>query len=275
MLNELKQTQQTISMEAAASDPEALRQTAFRLPAFLDQASEFLSKTILRMLGDYLGLKNLGWLALQAQRRPYSEMRGFPAAAPQGFKGSLVEYGKALVISVDELDDLCKDVLDPFGAWVSARIADPESLKSLTNTLKIPGLQPPKLEAAQKRLDRFFPDKTNEKQPVYGELFQRQGDWADLNNIVKKLNTYYANGKYEKVQQKLPELSELMRVLSARISEDKTSEVFQFSQVTIEQLSKVTVQVAELVEFYGVLRHRTDEFIKCVADNVDLVKENI
>lgn len=275
MLQELKKTQEVITMEAASADPETVRQASFKLPAFLSEISEFLIRTVMGVVGNYLGLKNLGWMAMHAQRRSYSELRNVPAAAPDGFKGNLVDYGHVLVLSVKELDTICKDVLDPFGAWISSKISDPESLKSLTNALKIPGLHPPKLEAMQKRLDRFFPDKVEVKQPIYGEVIARQKDWMDLNNIVKDLNTTYSNGNYERVQKKLPELSELMTVLSKRLDEDTSVQKYQLSQVTIEQLSAITFQVAQLIEFYGVLRHRSDEFMKCVADNVDLVKDKI
>ncbi len=35
------------------------------------------------------------------------------------------------------------------------------------------------------------------------------------------------------------------------------------------------MQVAEQVEFYGVLRHRVDEFLRTVELNVDIVKSHV
>ena len=274
MLNQLRHARDIISMEAVAGGNAAAAAVS-RLPSFFDKASEFLTKTVLQSLGDFFSVKNLGWLALNASRANYSELRGLQVVAPPGFKGTLAEYGNTLIKGAEEMDDLYKDVLEPFNAWLGQRVADPESLKNLTNTLRIPGLTQPKIEGIQKQLDRYFPDKAEDKPAVYGELFKRQADWVDLNNQVKKLNTLYANGNFERVQKKIPELSELLRLLSARMAEDKSAEVYQFSSVTIDKLSQVIFDVAEHVEFYGVLRHRVDEFVRIVDQNVELVKPSI
>lgn len=272
MLDQLRHARDVISMEAIAGG-NASDKAAERLPSFLDKAVEFLSHSVFNPIGDFFRTKDLSWLALNAPRKPFSEMRSLPVCVPQGFKGSLAEYGVALVKAVEEFQDLEKDVLSPFGSWISQRLADPQSLKSLTNTLKIPGLQAPKLEATQKQLDHYFPDKVDAKEIVYGEIIRRQADWSELYNTVKKLNTLYTNGKFEAVQRKVPELSNLLGVLSNRMGEFKQE--YQFSSVTTEQLSKVTYSVAEQIEFYGVIRHRVEEFLKIVNDNVELVKKHV
>lgn len=274
MLDQLRQTCDVISLEAVAGG-NAADKAADKLPSLFDQAGEFLTKTVLQSLGDFFAVKNIGWLSLNAARANYSDLRGLPVVTPQGFKGALVDYGNVLVKAVEELDDLDSDVLTPFSSWLSQRVADPESLKALTNSLKIPGLHEPKIENIQKQLDRFFPDKFDEETSVYGAVFKRQADWVELNNLVKKLNTIYANGKFEKVQKRLPELSQLLSVLAERMREDKGTEVYQFSSVNIERLSKVVYEVACHVEFYGILRHRVEEFLKAVDQNVQIVKPHI
>lgn len=274
MLDQLRQTCDVISLEAVAGG-NAVDTAVNKLPSLFDQASEFLTKTVLQTLGDFFGVKNIGWLSLNASRANYSELRGIPVTVPQGFKGSLVDYGNTLIKAVEEMDDLEADVLSPFASWLSQRVSDPESLKSLTNGVKIPGLHEPKIEGIQKQLDRYFPDKADSETAVYGEVIKRQADWTDLNNQVKKLNTIYANGKFEKIQKRLPELSHLLNVLAERMREDKGTEVYQFSSVNVEKLSKVVYEIARHVEFYGVLRSRVDEFLKTVDHNVQLVKPHI
>lgn len=269
MLNTLRHARDVISLEAVSGETAA-DQAAARLPQFLVKASDFLKQNIFNPIGNLFAVKDLAWLAMNAQRRPYSEMRGLDMRAPQGFRGSLAEYGRQLEKAVLELDDLQKDVLDPFGTWISQRISDPDSLKTLTNTLRIPGLEAPKLDALKKALDRFFPDKIDARDPIYGELFKRQGDWAEINASIKKLNTIYQNGKYEKVGQKVSELSDLMDVLARRLAEEKKD--FAISSVTTEQLAKVTYEIASMIEYYGVVRHRVEEYLKVVADNVSLAK---
>jgi hypothetical protein len=271
MLKEIQEIRDAISMEATA--PDTVQQAAARLPVLLDKASEYLSKALTQLLGDFAGIKNISWMALNAQRRPYSELRSLRIVAPEGFQGTFVEYGEFLIKTVETMEDLAQDVLEPFASWISQRIDDPDTLKSLTNTLKIPGLRTPKVESLQKSLDAFFPDGYAPNSYVYGQLFKRQSDWLEINDYVKKLNTLYANGKYEKVQKQLPDLTQLLTVLGARISEKKDVETFQVSSITLEQLSKVTFEIAELVEFFGVLRHRVDEYLQVVEANVELVKK--
>ncbi len=272
MLNQLRQARDEISMEVIAADPAPTAISA-KLAGLLEQAGEFLTKNILQKIGSVFASKDLAWLAGMAGRRPYSELRGLQLVAPQGFKGTLVDYGRHLVKTVEEVEDLDKSVLSPFHAWLSNALSDPASVRSLTNNLKIPGLQHLDYAAQQKRLDAFFPDKANMAEPIYGELIQRQGDWAELNNLVKKLNTLYASGKYEAVQKKMPDLSHLLGTLAQRLTEEGSE--FQFSSIQTDALSKVTMQVAEQVEFYGVLRHRVDEFLRTVELNVDIVKSHV
>jgi len=274
MLEQLRQTCNVISLEAAVGG-NAADKAAEKLPSLFDQASEFLTKNVLQSLGDFFSVKNIGWLSMNASRANYSDLRGLQVYVPQGFKGALVDYGDTLIKATEALDSLDADVLSPFSSWLQQRIADPESLKSLSNSLKIPGLHEPKIEGIQKQLDRYFPDKSDVTSAVYGETFKRQGDWTDLNNQVKKLNTIYSNGKYEKVQKRLPELSQLLTVLSERLREDKGTDAYQFSSVNVEKLSKVVYEVAQHVEFYGVLRHRVDEFLKAVDNNVRIVTPKI
>ena len=269
MLKELQEMSGVISLETAA--PDTAQQAAARLPSYLDQASEYLSKALTQILGDFAGIKNLGWLAMNIERRPYSELRRIEVVAPAGFRGTFVDYGQYLIKTVESVEDLHKNVLAPFSSWLAQRIDDPDSLKELTNSLKIPGLATPKIEELQKRLDSFFPDKAPDSY-VYGDVFKRQGDWITINNQVKTLNTHFANGKYEQVQKELPDVSHLLTVLGARIAEKSDVDSFQVSSITVEQLAKVTMQIAEHVEFYGVLRHRVDEYVRVMSENVEIVK---
>lgn len=272
MLHTLRHARDLISLEAL-SDGTAPIQAASRLPTFLVKASDFLKQNIFSPIGDLFAIKDLAWLAMNAQRKPYSEMRALAMRTPEGFHGSLAEYGKHLVQTAESLDDLQKDVLDPFGAWLAKGLADPASLRALTNSLRIPGLQAPKINSLKKALEHYFPAKRPADTPIYGEVIKRQGDWAEINAAVKKLHTLYQNGKYPKVGQKVQELSELMDVLSRRLNDDKDD--FVLSSVTTEQLAKVTYEIAEHIEFYGVLRHRVEEYLHAMADNVELVKKHV
>lgn len=272
MLKELRHACDVISMEAVAGG-NATDKAAARLPAFLDKAVEFLTHTVFSPIGSLFKTKDLSWLASNVAGRSYSEMRGLAVVAPQGFKGSLAEYSSALVKAVEEFQDLEKDVLSPYGSWLGQRVADPASLKALTNSLKIPGLQAPKLEATQKQLDHYFPSKVDSKEPIYGEVIRRQADWVELYNNIKKLNTLYANGKFEAVQKKVPELSQLLEVLSQRMGEFQGE--YQLSSINTERLAKVTFEIAEQIEFYGVIRHRVEELLKVVEQNVELLRPHV
>lgn len=270
MLNQLRQVRDEISMEVHATDP-APTTISTKLSSLLDQAGEFLTKNILQRIGNVFAGKDLAWLSGNANRRPYSDMRGIQLVAPQGFKGTLVDYGRHLVKTAEEVEDLDKQVLTPFHSWLSNALSDPASVRSLTNNLKIPGLQHLDYASQQKRLDAFFPEKADLKQPIYGELIQRQGDWTELSNLSKKLSTIYASGKFEAVQRKLPDVSHLLGTLAARLTEEGSE--YQFSTIQVDALSKVTYQIAEQIEFYGVLRHRVDEYLRTLEANVEIVKK--
>lgn len=274
MLKDLQAASETISLEA--QEPDTTPQATSKLLSLMERAGEFLTKTIGATVGNFFQIKDLGWLAVNASRKPYSDLRGIQLAAPQGFKGSLADYGEVLYKAAEASDVLLKDILNPFAVWLAGRLSDQESLRALTNTLKIPGFKDFKPEQWEKQLDHFFPKKTDPRTPIYGDLIRRQGDWSELNSLVKKLNALYANGHYEAIQKKVPEISHLLETLAARIDTGSADPAqFQVSSIVVDQLAKVTYQVAQAVEFYGTLRYRTEEFFKTVDDNVRLVKDSI
>lgn len=264
MLHDLRENAMSISMEAA-SGLEAADKAAERIPTFLESAAEYLNRNVFQPLSNAFATKDLNWVANELQRKNYSEMRAIKISAPENFKGSLLDYGNALLAASEDMDALHDKVLVPLDSWVNGRLGDPNSLKSLTNTLKVPGLHDMPIDALNKRLDRFFPDKADTRVPIYGEVIARQSDWKGIADTVRKINTVYANGNYEKVCKKQAELTYSLRLLAKRIGE--APEEYKLSSVTTEQLSKVVIGVAEQIEFYGVLRSRVDQYLRSISDN--------
>lgn len=267
MLHDLRETATSISMEAA-SGLEAADRAAERIPTFLESAAEYLNRNVFQPLSNAFATRDLNWVANELQRKQYSEMRPIKISAPEKFSGTFVDYGNILLAASEDMDALHDKVLVPLDAWVNGRLGDPNSLKSLTNTLKVPGLTDLHVDALNKRLDKFFPDKSTingSRAPIYGEVIVRQADWKTIADIVRKLNTVYANGNYEKVCKKQTELTYSLRLLAKRIGE--APEEYKLSSVTTEQLSKVVIGVAEQIEFYGVLRSRVDEYLRAISDN--------
>lgn len=264
MLHDLRENAMSISMEAA-SGLEAADKAAERIPTFLESAAEYLNRNVFQPLSNAFATKDLNWVANELQRKNYSEMRAIKISAPENFKGSLLDYGTALLAASEDMDALHDKVLVPLDSWVNGRLGDPNSLKSLTNTLKVPGLHDMPIDALNKRLDRFFPDKADTRVPIYGEVIARQSDWKGIADTVRKINTVYANGNYEKVCKKQAELTYSLRLLAKRIGE--APEEYKLSSVTTEQLSKVVIGVAEQIEFYGVLRSRVDQYLRSISDN--------
>lgn len=264
MLHDLRENAMSISMEAA-SGLEAADKAAERIPTFLESAAEYLNRNVFQPLSNAFATKDLNWVANELQRKNYSEMRAIKISAPENFKGNLLDYGTALLAASEDMDALHDKVLVPLDSWVNGRLGDPNSLKSLTNTLKVPGLHDMPIDALNKRLDRFFPDKADTRVPIYGEVIARQSDWKGIADTVRKINTVYANGNYEKVCKKQAELTYSLRLLAKRIGE--APEEYKLSSVTTEQLSKVVIGVAEQIEFYGVLRSRVDQYLRSISDN--------
>lgn len=267
MLHDLRETATSISMEAA-SGLEAADRAAERIPTFLESAAEYLNRNVFQPLSNAFATRDLNWVANELQRKQYSEMRPIKISAPEKFSGTFVDYGNVLLAASEDMDALHDKVLVPLDSWVNGRLGDPNSLKSLTNTLKVPGLQDLHVDTLNKRLDKFFPDKSTvngSRAPIYGEVIVRQADWKTIADIVRKLNTVYANGNYEKVCKKQSELTYSLRLLAKRIGE--APEEYKLSSVTTEQLSKVVIGVAEQIEFYGVLRSRVDEYLRAISDN--------
>lgn len=264
MLHDLRETATFISMEAA-SGLEAADRAAERIPTFLESASEYLNRNVFQPLSNAFATKDLTWVANELQRKPYSEMRPIKVSTPENFKGNLAEYGATLLAASEDMDALLDKVLSPLDAWVNTRLGDPNTLKSLTNTLKVPGLQDLHVDALSKRLDRYFPDKASNQAPIYGEVIARQADWKAIAETIRKINTVYANGNFEKVCKKQTDLTYSLRLLAKRIGE--APEEYKLSSVTTEQLSKVVIGVAEQIEFYGLLRNRVDEYLRAISDN--------
>lgn len=269
MLKNLSLQSDFISMESAAGDA-GLQKATGRLPDYLSKVSRFLNESIIMPITAFASGKDLGWLALNANRYSYPDWRSFRMEAPHGFKGSLAEYGKDLVAATELMHKLESEVLAPYMTFVSERLSDPSSMKSLSTTIKVPGMHDVDYARVAKKLETYFPDKKVSEEPIYSEVIRRQADWVDINNAVQRLSALYGDGHYEAVIKRTRELGDLVNVLADRLTNDK--EEFVASPVIVNALSKLTLAVAQQVEFYGILRGRVSEYQESVEASLKQVR---
>jgi len=269
MLKNLSLQSDFVSMESSAGDA-GLQKATGRLPDYLVKVSHFLNENIVKPITAFAAGKDLGWLALNANRYSYPEWRSFRMEAPHGFQGSLAEYGKDLVTATTLMQKLESDVLAPYMTFVAERLSDPTSMKSLSTTIKVPGMHDVDYARVAKKLESYFPDKKVSEEPVYSDVIRRQADWIDINNSVQHLAAMYNDGHYEAVVKRTRELGELVNVLADRLTHNK--EEFIASPVIVNALSKLTLAVAQQVEFYGVLRSRVSEYQESIEASLKQVR---
>lgn len=265
MHKELEYMHSVISLESQSDATVA--SAAERIPGFLDKITEFFTQNVAQPIGTLFSRKDVVWMADNASRRPFNEMRGYRVYVPVGFKGSLADYGQLLLEAAGKMDRILDEVLVPYGRWVAEKVSNPKSLSNLTNTLQIPGLKDLDIRPLEVRLDAFFPDRNRHTTAIYGEVFARQQDWERCSSALRKLEDLYKNGRYDRTRAKVRELSELLEKLAVVIRENRIE--YQVSSVTIKQLSDITFEIAKMVEFYGILRHRVDEYARSMQDTVD------
>lgn len=264
-LDQLRRQRDIISLEAD-SGGAAMAQAASRLPAFFTSVREAISKQLNNM-GDLLfGKTDLKRFALRMQRVPYASLRNEPAVVPPGLHTDLLTYGRHLTAACASVQDIDKDSLAPYAAWLQSKLGNPSSLASLTNALDIRGYKPLGIKSLQDTLnDCFLPDNVKQPHEVpYGQAIRRQNDWSAIADVVSQLEHCCTEKSHRQVVQRLDDIDELVQKLLTRIKEDP--EQYKLSSKTLTTLSNVSYSIATEVEFYALLRHHVREYVTAVQE---------
>lgn len=265
MLEQLQRDSAVISLEAQSGQ---LSEAVGRLPDFFSGLKTAFTKYLAQPLSSFFSRHDITWFSREVQKVQYVGLREVEVFTPAGLKVDFLTYAQVLTGATKSALTLKQDVLIPFTKWLGAKLGSPTSLNALTGNLAIAGYHPHDTEKLQKQIsDCFVSSGKLEVVAPYAAAIKRNGDWAPLSKDVAELLSAFSDAHHKEIVGLVNEATGLMDTLLRRIQEEP--DVYKLSPATLQALATIAYQIGCEIEFYGLLRHRVDEFGKALDDSIN------
>lgn len=272
MLDQLKLASEEISLEAI-SGGASVAQALSRLPLYLDNAKQFYVKNIGEPVKTLFAKKDLVWFAQKVQPVSYVDLREVEVFVPAGLKTDLLSYSDVLLEAASYTNTFRLEVLDPFTKWLAGKLAEPSSLNSLRPALEIEGFEKRDLDKITKKLTACFDEKAANGVAPYGKAVKRNADWTKIVANAVELQARFLKDDHMLVLQQMNKTTDLLDTLLNRIQQEP--ETYQVSGPVVSSIAKVAYAVAKEIEFYGIVRFRTEEFSHALNETQSKLQEVI
>lgn len=196
---------------------------------------------------------------LQSVKKPnFADIRKIPYAVhrktlvngPQGLRTDYATYGAAVYQAALLSSKLLSDQLYPFRTWVSTLLADPTKLNS--QSVGKSGVVDfgSELKSVQDSLTGCINREDPTTKFQYGDLVRQNSTWelhyANMNDSI----TLYNRVGHRQALDAVADITSLLDTLMERIKDEP--ENYVMSGPVAAELSKVCLQMANLVEFYSI-----------------------
>lgn len=265
MLHELRRASDVISLEAQQGD---LSKATGRLPDFFTGLKTAFNEYLAKPLSTFFSRHDINWFSREVQKAQYVGLREVEVVTPPGLKVDFLTYAEKLIAGTKAMLTLKQDVLVPFNSWLGAKLGNPSALNALTGNLNIAGLKPHDVEKLHADILACFQDHGKlEVLSTYGNVIKRNGDWNALSKHVADLLNAFSDAHHKEIVALVNQATNLMDQLQRRIEEEP--ETYKLSPTTLQGLANTAYILGQQVEFYGLLRHRVDEFGHALDQNVN------
>lgn len=201
----------------------------------------------------------------------YSDLSGTRITVPRGLKGHLNAYTETLFETFLLVENINKDLLNPFSIWLSLKLTSPGSLADASAVRDLKGYVEVPVTKAQSMLGGFVdPNSRREQadlQTVYPSITIMKTTWDNINALA----TRYLETNPTKVLKSVNEIAEkidrLIKVIEA-MPEDQAKLSAQSAVV----LSGICAQMAEAVDLYGIVGTLVRELSVVGMRNVEEVQ---
>lgn len=266
MLDQLQHKRDVITLESN-SGAVALESAINRLPDFFGTVKLAFNKYLGAMpsITALFSSRTVKDIAQKVSNKQYTALRSLEVYTPPGLKTDYLSYAEVLEASVKKMLTLKQEILQPFASWLGAKLGNPASLASITTNLNITGYSSHNTEKLSKDLTACFHNSGRlEVLSTYGAVIKRNGDWATIGKISEALNTAFSDVHHKEIVALVNQCTNMMDQLMLRMEEEP--QTYKMSPAAIQALAAVSYDIGRELEFYGLLRHRINEFNKAVTD---------
>lgn len=270
MKNSMSLQLQMISLEATSGE-SALKSAIARLPQYFATVKSFFSDHIGVPLTSIFTRKDLTWFAQKAAKLNYAQIRTLPVPVPPGLKVDYVKYTQALVNAASHAVHVRTAVLAPFIQWLADNLANPANLASKAPATALDTAASRKLQQhASKLMESCFDGLRPVATQPLEKVIHRMADWSMVTDGALQLQATFAKDDHVQIAAEVRRCSDLIDQLILRIKEDPAT--YHTSGQTIAALTKAAYNVAQEVEFYGLVRYQVLQHQTALAGIVAKLK---
>lgn len=250
-----------ISLESesgAAASASAVQ----RLPSYFQAVKSYLSKSVISPIENHFTSNDGAVFEKELKAHSYLELQDILIACPQGFKSDYITYTKALLEAAEMAGSVLAKNIEPYNRWLEIKLGSPETLNSLV-TGKVEHFETLKTEAEIKTLQSYFVSNGKEyAETPYHNLVRRNNDWTEIHQRMVKIEAIFSPEHHKAVMEGTQRLSNNLDKLLTRITESN----LKVSATAIKTLAERSLQCAQAVEFYALVRYKVQELESAMQD---------
>lgn len=201
-----------------------------------------------------------------AESQDFIAMSKVPVSQPLRLTRSWVEYVTALDTLQDVTENIDKNLLQPFSAYVGKALNSPQLLGSLT--FEPQGYKFTDVKPYKKELEKFL-NGPNKEYVEWKSAFKRN---ADVRSFAEKFNEVlikHAALKPETVMEAMNKLNENLEMLMKEVN--KSASEYVMNKKTATKMSEMILQVAQHVELYTITHNLIVEMERCALETQEAI----
>jgi hypothetical protein len=249
----LESQYETLTLEAMAGE-SSLQQALTRLPEFFKAAKKKVADAFQHPIDALFPAKNLEWAAGQLIATPYPHMRNQQVPCVAGIKTDYLTYTERLADDAKFCRRLEAEYLDPFIAYLSAKLNNPDGLRSVRPDNSLDHITIKDLNVHNTAMSKLVDTHDEKMSKPYGKLIRRNADWPEVIAHSKVIHEAFTEGDHERFKGKIERANTLLASLIQRLTADQ--DAYKISAPVLKTVVDVAYVIANAVEYYGVTYRR-------------------
>lgn len=184
-----------------------------------------------------------------------------------GFTGDTLSYMKSLEsLRKDYCDNLLEKVLRPFDKVLGFYINNPSKLSLLSRSELLSGVKLNNIDLGRKELLAYNKGDVVSTKPFFS-VYRSQGDFAQVSKGINGMMYNFEKNDDELISKLINDCSEKISILVGYLQGD-FGKSYNISKTVSQDLSSVTLKIAEACEFYSLVRFSATAFANAFKDQL-------
>ena len=201
-----------------------------------------------------------------AESQDYVAMGKVPVSQPLRLTRSWVEYAVALDTLQSVTENIDKDLLQPFNAFVGKALNSPQLLGSLT--FEPQGYKFVDVKPYKKEIEKFL-NGPNKERVEWKVAFKRNGDVRSFAEKFNEVLIKHSALKPETVMEAVNKLNDNLEALMKEVNNPNSQYVM--NKKTATKVSEMILQVAQHVELYTITHNLIVEMERCALETQEAI----